>query len=228
MGTPGSGYNVEPWRAFYRAGLFVDTLINTVNAATHGDTEMELDGFPPNHFAPISPNDPAVGKSRRFIFDPADGTGFRQVIEARDMEFDPALVLKLQDPLDFGSGPGGPFAAPIDIGMLLRSPEVLVGNYPKLVEFILTIHAFDDRGNAVSTNPDLSFEIYMAGRRTGPYFLKTGLLPLSIIAPAGGNDSITSETVVLPPLNYLQVEVIPGGTDAGDTVFTLEMVRSEK
>lgn len=238
-GPTESVFTLEPWSAFGKKGAFKDGDFVAVatggSPISHGDREITLDALPPNIFAPdTSDGDPAnhlpgVGYGHRLVFD-VGGT-HEQVIEIaqpKGFDPDPSTKLYLRKPLIILDGNGDPdqIDSDVDIGMG-NSAVVMIGNFPKKVTFITTAFATDDRGQAASSTPDVSFKLTFAARREGPFVEIAGITDPQIVPTPTIGDLQAVITSNLPPMSYMQIVPTVGVGDGDDTVFSLEMVRSQ-
>jgi hypothetical protein len=239
-GPTESVFTLEPWSAFGKKGAFDDGdfVAEASGGApiSHGDQEITLDGFPPNIFAPVQAGAPAThergwGYGQRFLFDP--GGDHEQIIEIaqpKGFDADPSLKIYLRKPLIILDGNGDPDEIDADVNLGMgNSAVVMIGNFPKKVTFITTAFEFDDRGTGACTNPGVSFKLRFGARREGPFVELGGITdPPDVPAlPGGGGDGISVITSTLPPMAYMEIVPTVDVGDGGDTVFSLEMVRSE-
>lgn len=228
MEVYGPYYGLPAWRAFNRCGFFlVSAGITNVNPINDGDTEIELSAFPTNLFAPIVtplPGTPASGKGQRIVIHV--GGAEEQVVQIKDFQPDPALVIKLESPVVLAN-PMVPIPAGEDVKMA-DSPVIFVGDFPKKVQFVAVAHALDDRAVAVNAGAmNLAFDVQMSTSREGPWHVPDSLalpggidLAADVAAPP---DRITSDFLVLPPLPFLKL-VPTGGTNG--SMFSLYLSRS--
>ncbi len=227
-----SVFSLKPWSAYGKKGAFDDgdfqADASLLSPITDGDTSITFTAYPTDFFAPVDDplpanKRPAVGIGHRFLFDP--GGPNEQVVEIARMDLDPSLTVHLKRPLVIT---GGPLTSPVDLGMGF-SPVLHIGNFPKNVVFQVTGYARNSRDSADTTSvPDVTFEAYFSANKSGPWVLDPSIsIPAVPVRNANDTDSIVFATALLPSYNYMRLKALVSGADAGDTLFALEVVRSQ-
>ena len=227
------------WHAFFQQGVWAPgvSFITTADV-NNGDTQIRVNALPDtapfklNLFEPIrtpSPGVPGAGFGKLLRLDPAGediGVEIRGVdpfltdIGAGD------LIISLAEPVT------GLLISPLPSGAEIgpgRSPVIGVGAYPKKVRLIGTTHGTDavgddNAGAGYSTTPDISVNIFGGDNQEGP-FHSIGAIPAGAIpaSPGGPGNVIGSSDYVIPSLPFIYFEIVPGGSDGGDTIYSLQV-----